>query len=405
MTTTAGMTIRRGDAGETTTGVGRSHDDAPPASRQPRWRRVLWPTICVVALVAGIFAVASTSAPTSDRAFAPDNPGPGGAMATAEILSAQGVRIRTVYRIDDALRLAEEGTTLLVAGATPLEPEMLKAIGETRADVVLAGTRYLAGLDRLTDRVTTSTASRPTSIQAQCGDPHAQEAFRISHASDGVSSTHDDVEICFPLGDGAGAYASWEADGRRMYVVADFSVAANEHLASLGNAALVLRTLGQHETLVWYLPTPGDELGTGEDSRAMMLPPQARYVLVYLLVVVLVVMLWRGRRLGPVVTEQLPVVVRAAETTRGRGSLYRRSGDVAHAGAALRAGVTRRMARSLGLPRSAGAAAVVPAVARATGRPEQAVHDLLYGAPPASGAALASLTRELDTLESEVHRP
>ena len=35
--------------------------------------------------------------------------------------------------------------------------------------------------------------------------------------------------------------------------------------------------------------------------------------------------LWRGRRLGPVVDEPLPVVVRAAETTEGRARLYRRA--------------------------------------------------------------------------------
>ncbi|WP_217991162.1 hypothetical protein [Mobilicoccus massiliensis] len=37
--------------------------------------------------------------------------------------------------------------------------------------------------------------------------------------------------------------------------------------------------------------------------------------------------LWRGRRLGPLVTEPLPVAVPADETTRARARLYRRAGD------------------------------------------------------------------------------
>ena len=39
--------------------------------------------------------------------------------------------------------------------------------------------------------------------------------------------------------------------------------------------------------------------------------------------VVVLVALWKGRRLGPLVAEQLPVVVRASETVEGRGRLYR----------------------------------------------------------------------------------
>jgi hypothetical protein len=33
------------------------------------------------------------------------------------------------------------------------------------------------------------------------------------------------------------------------------------------------------------------------------------------------------------------------------------------------------------------------------------VRDLLYGAPPSTGRELTALATDLDTLESEVHRP
>src|SRR5690606_41722785 len=42
-----------------------------------------------------------------------------------------------------------------------------------------------------------------------------------------------------------------------------------------------------------------------------------------LIVVVVLLAWWQGRRLGPLVTEPLPVVVRASETVEGRGRLYR----------------------------------------------------------------------------------
>jgi hypothetical protein len=123
-----------------------------------------------------------------------------------------------------------------------------------------------------------------------------------------------------------------------------------------------------------------------------------------LLVVVLALALWRGRRLGRVVVERLPVTVRAAETARGRARLYRVSRSHGHAAAALRAGAASRCAQRLGLPRSAGATDVIDAVSRASGRTTDEVADLLYGPPPTTDAGLETLVRRLDQLESEVHR-
>ena len=134
------------------------------------------------------------------------------------------------------------------------------------------------------------------------------------------------------------------------------------------------------------------------------MPPVVPVLALQLLLVVVVTAVWRGRRLGRLVAEPMPVVVRAAETTRGRGRLYRRGRSYGHAGAALRAGTASRSAARLGLPRSAPAPLVVDAVARATGRRPADVEALLYGPPPTDDRALAQLAHDLDHLESEVHR-
>lgn len=148
-------------------------------------------------------------------------------------------------------------------------------------------------------------------------------------------------------------------------------------------------------------PTAAPASGTG---TAPPVPPAVLAAGAVFLAAAGLLALAQGRSLGPVVTEAMPVVVRAAETTRGRGRLYRRSRAHAHAGAALRAGTASRLARTLGLPRSAGPEPVVDAVARATGRDPAAVADALYGPPPADDAALLALSATLDDLESEVHR-
>src|SRR4029079_16437584 len=130
-----------------------------------------------------------------------------------------------------------------------------------------------------------------------------------------------------------------------------------------------------------------------EPPPGELLPPVVPILALQRLLVVVVAALWRGRRLGRLVTERLPVVVRAGETTRGRGRLYRRGRSYGHAAAALRAGTAARSAARLGLPGWAPAPLVAAAAARATSRRPADVEALLYGPPPTDDRGLADLAR------------
>ena len=106
-----------------------------------------------------------------------------------------------------------------------------------------------------------------------------------------------------------------------------------------------------------------------------------------LFVALVVLALWRARRLGAVVTEPLPVVVRAAEAVEGRSRLYQASRSRGTAGEALRAGARDRLARRLGLgPETSrqGMVAAVAALPRPTPPP---LPPLLYVAPPPTNDA------------------
>ena len=94
---------------------------------------------------------------------------------------------------------------------------------------------------------------------------------------------------------------------------------------SEGNAALALNLLGAHRTLIWYLPTL-DDLASGEPPTIAELTPPLGHArsLLLLVLVALAAAFWRGRRFGPLVVENLPVVVRASETMEGRARLYER---------------------------------------------------------------------------------
>lgn len=370
-----------------------------------RWRR-LRPVLVVLAvvLVGGLLAVLPAP-PTSTTPLAPDNPGTSGARALAQILGRHGVAVSYVRTLGEAERAAAAGGTLLIAGDYGLTQADARRIAALDTDLVLvAATQWLGelapgvGLDF-------GGGSAPTTRQAACTDEDAVAAGTVT-ATGALVAQEPGVVTCFPAPGGgpSGAYAvTTSAAGHRVAVLADATPLSNGALASEGNAALAIRMLDRHDRLTWFLPAPGAVHASGR-SVADLVPPWLRVLSLQALLVALVVALWRGRRLGPVVAERLPVVVPAAETTRGRGRLYRRARAHGHAAAALRAGAASRMAARLGLPRSADAPATIAAVARASGTAPDEVARLLYGPPPRNDHDLATLADELDILESEVHR-
>jgi len=372
-----------------------------------RWRR--WRVL--VAIVVGLVVVALLAAlpepRTSSVPLAPDNPAPAGARAAAQILGRQGVQVHYVRRIADVRDAARPGTTLLVAGDRLLDDDQVDAIASTGADIALVDAGW--ALERLTAELRATGGSATSLVEqrdATCQDPDARAAGTIT-ASGAIEALGTGAIVCFPgSGDVArsGAYAVVEGSPR-IAALSDATPLENATLADDGNAALVLRMLGRHRDLVWYVPSASDT-GTAAGSTGPALtdlvPPRVALAGLAALLALAVAALWRGRRLGRLVLEPLPVVVRAGEATRGRGRLYRRARAHGHAGAALRAGAATRCAARLGLPHSAEPAALVAAVARATRRDADAVAHLLYGPPPTDDRALTRLARDLDDLESEV---
>lgn len=375
-----------------------------------RWALVRWPLGVVCLFLAVVLLSVLPQPTTSNVPLAPDNPRPAGAQALARVLEGQGVTIDYVRTTASAVARAQAGTTLLVTGDYLLSSEQIAAIDATQADLVLLGPSEL--LTALTPAATPSWwpgDPAAAALTARCADPDASAAGTISTTADGFQAMDPSATVCFPLSadqPGLGAYLVVD-EARRITAIADPQILTNETITAEGNAALALRALGRHEHLTWYVPSVSDTGGQGasEASLTDLLPPIAPVLGLWALLVALVAGVWRARRLGPVVTEPLPVTVRAAETTRGRGRLYRRSRSYGHAAAALRAAATTRAAARVGLPRSAGAPEVIEALSRATGRPGDEIAALLYGPPPTNDIGLAQLARRLDHLESEVHRP
>ena len=168
------------------------------------------------------------------------------------------------------------------------------------------------------------------------------------------------------------------------------------------NGALALRLLGQQDRLVWYVADSADTAASDGVGLSGLLPPWALPGLYLLLASLLGVVLWRGRRLGPLVTEPLPVVVRAAESTESRGRIYRRTGDRRHAAAILVDSARRRLIEALQLPRGTTVETLAAAAAARTGRDPRAVLGLLGHPAVTNDSQLVELGQQLIDLENEV---
>ena len=355
-----------------------------------------------------MFIRARTESQHSKTPFAIDNPKHDGTQALARLLRQEGVSVETVRSQEAAVRAAEPGTTVALLDAGLLTEDERSELARTGADVVVVGALY-QDLSGLTDPVelTSSGQSAPadTVLTSQCPDADAAAAESMAGSRGSVQlGEGTDATGCFPIAQGEDrtgyAYAiDATGGGGALRVIADADVITNSRLAEAGHAALAIRALGHHEHVVWFdasqqqIPTVWDTVST---------PPWMPVLLAQGVVIVCALAVVRGRRCGRIVAEDLPVVVRATETTRGRGRLYRRAGARDRAAETLRSATALRLSRRLGLPRAAERDAVAHAAARATGWPPRLVGDLLCGPVPSNDRALAGLAVQLDRLESEV---
>jgi len=121
-----------------------------------------------------------------------------------------------------------------------------------------------------------------------------------------------------------------------------------------------------------------------------------------LCLVVLLLAFWKARRIGPLVAEQLPVVVRASETVEGRGRLYRSRRASDRAADALRTATLQRLLPRLGLAPNAEPASIIASIVTRSGQDPDLIGHTLFGPPPATETDLVNLANVLDNIERQV---
>jgi hypothetical protein len=357
--------------------------DAVPLQKRRRWTL---PLIAggLLAILLGLAAL--TTASSSGTAYDPRSATPSGTLALATLLRARGIDVTRGTS-------SGPGKTVLVAFPSELNDRQLSDLLSSGADVVLAAP------GSLTDAMVQNSGSLTVRTRAPgCpfGPALAAGAARLG------GERYTGPSLATSCYDGALlALSSGRADtGGRLVILGSADFLTNRRLGEQGNAALAIGLLSAHPKLTWYAGRPS---GDGTKSLTSLLPSGLKWAVLQLVVALFFLAAWRARRLGPVITEPLPVVVRAAETVLGRARLYASARARPTAAAALRSGSRARLAALIHLDSSAEPQVMIVAVAARTGVEPARVAALLYpgGGYGAAGseAALVRLADDLDRLE------
>ncbi|MEU8120996.1 DUF4350 domain-containing protein [Spirillospora sp. NPDC049024] len=382
---------------------------AEPSARQVagrRWRSARGIVAAVLALVAVAVALAALRPAASAEELDPESPKRDGSRALAEILRRHGTPVTVARSTGDALVAAAPGTVLVVTRTERLTEDDLARLSSAPADVLLVRPTSFA-LDALAPQVRRKGPSFDESAEPGCDLPAATLAGKVAfHESDTYEASGSTA--CYGAGYGGARLVQIRDGVHTVTVLGATAPLTNRRLAEEGDAALAMNLVGAGSSAVWLAPgLPEAGAGAGQRSLGDLLPFGVKLLILELLVAVLLVALWRARRLGPVVAEALPVVVRSAETVEGLSRLYRAGRARDRASDALRSGARERLVPLLGLPRSSAqdpsaAQEIVTAVARRTAYDETYVGAALYGPEPLDDAGLIALTDVLDDLERQV---
>lgn len=346
----------------------------------------------------------------------PENAQRDGMQALAQVLEQQGVEVTVIRSSADLVNQTPmQPTTLVITQreytVAATTAATIGAMAQRYDRVVLLGPKSAvlrgAGLSS-TYSVNTKV---PTPIAADCTQEAIGQAASLDR-SDGKSTiafaSVDTETGCFPVERSTGADAHVLLRSGDLYAFSDPTLFTNSQITSGDNAALALTLLGAHPHLVWFSVGGEDEAQDSSDDDqglAGVLPPWWDPVQRLLTWTAVIALLWQVRRFGPLVTERLPVVIKAVETTINRGNLYHRAGARDRAVASLQRATQHRLQQALALPRDTPVDALVSAVAAATERDPREVRQVLtHTSPVTTDEMMVLRAQTLSQLEEEVRR-
>ncbi|GAA4091260.1 DUF4350 domain-containing protein [Actinomadura miaoliensis] len=399
-----------------------------------RWRASRGVLAAVLGLVVIAVILAALRPETSRQNLDPQSASPGGTRALAEILRQRGTPVAVSRSAGDAAERATSTSVTVITRSERLTQSDIDRLRRAPGDLLLVAPsrRVLTGL---APGVQVASSSFEDTDVPGCTLQAATLAGSVTFGQSDTYEVPPGTTACYHA-EAFPRLVQLRLDGARtVTVLGSPRPLTNEYLGDEGNAALAMNLAGARSSVVWLIPDlPDPGSASGDQTLGDLVPFGVKLFFLQLVLAVAVVAMWRARRLGPVVAEALPVVVRSAETVEGRARLYRAHHARDRAADALRAGARDRLVPLLGLPRSAAqdpnaAQEIVTAVAQrvraagagappgaaqtgtfSTGPDGRLLYDeatigaALYGPEPADDAGLVWLSDVLDDLERQVRQ-
>ncbi|APS21236.1 hypothetical protein TK78_21630 [Streptomyces sp. Tue 6075] len=407
---------------------------ASPTSTAPTpgqvWTRARGILAAVLILVVAGITFAAVRSGTNHGQLDPRSADPKGSRAVAELLKARSISVTVATTLDEATAAAGPDTTLLVAGPNLLTRSQQLRLEDAASDSA-GRTLLVAPGPGATTRLAPGTRAEShqavSALAPACELPAARRAGTADMGGTRYTTQDPTAVTCYPSAGLPSLVVLPTGAGGDTVVLGSPDILHNEHLDKQGNASLALQLLGSRPHLVWYLPSLTDPSGTADDSAPGdgdeeqsedgarddtaeessfldLVPSGWLWGTLQLALAAVLAAVWRARRLGPLVTERLPVAIRASESAEGRSLLYRKANARDRAADALRVAGRTRLAPLAGVPvRDAHTPDVLlPAVSARVTAPDHDLNTLLFGTAPSTDAALVLLADQLDALEREV---
>jgi hypothetical protein len=349
--------------------------------------------ICAVAAIATYL-----TAPRPGGRLDPAATGPDGGHALAALLRDRGVTVVVATSVDEAVNAAGPGSLLLFGQTQRVTTEpLMKRLADVSGDLLLVEptSRARAALSPGIRSAGTESADNAPACALREANQAGAVDFGPSNTFRGVGDKS--LTSCY-----GGALVRYRDDDRDVTVLGSTEFMTNDGLLRAGNAALAMNLAGQHFRLVWFAPQHIEGGSSAKGKIFDLIPENVTWMIVQLWLTVALIAMWKGRRIGPLVAEDLPVVVRASETVEGRGRLYRSRRARDRAAQALRTATLQRLLPRLGLGADAQPPAVVQAIAGRRGSDPQMVRHIFFGPTPSTDADLVQLTHALDDVERQV---
>lgn len=330
------------------------------------------------------------------------NPGQDGAMALAEVLSSRGTEISDIYNNGQAEALGANDL-LVVTDLNVLSDKQILELMYAPTNVLFVGLQYQTNRFKPYVREFNGAERFET---AKCDFGPARTAQTLKYTGNSLIPLKNPTYACFPADAHSYGFLQFtRPSGRTLSFLASDSVMTNRGITSEGNATFALNLLGKYQKVGWITgPTYSTDSRQSDSAKPDIMPVQFTNAIILLFAAIIVFAAAKGRRLGRVVNEDLPVVVHGAETVYGRARLYQRAKVFDASARSARRYAARQIGASLHIPAPASAAEMTNAISQYTGRNPQEVYALLYGEDPKTTQELLHLLKDLRKLMTDTQR-